>query len=426
MRGQSSGLTVIVVLLLALGGFGALLMANARPAAPVVAVIPTEAAPTEDSNSWLAILQGDLGSNSTPYPTQQILQNTFVPPTLIPIDLGSTTPVAASDLSSSASSGAVAAAMTPTRPNPTLASGNQATTLTPQVVLPEIIATSPPALEPPISRDPFGYDHFYFLRPVDSTANNAVLFYYAYGSNGPQNNFIVHRGIDMPNPIGQVVRAAGSGIVIWASDGLRTNDGAFENSPSYGNVVMIEHDFGFRGQKIWTLYAHLSAALVTRDQHVQAGDVIGLSGNSGRSSGPHVHFEVRVGQNRYSDTYNPVLWMVPYVNTGVIAGRVLDVNGNLIQDADVTIRNWKTGLQQDTTTTYIDLGTVSEVNGDLNWDENFVVADVPVGRYQVIATINGERVIKIVDVWEGMTSFVELEPLEQVSTAEPITPTPGS
>src|SRR5262245_22900974 len=99
MRSQSSGLSLLVVLLVILGVFGALLMANANPTAPVIAVVQSQVAPTEDSNSWLEILQGGLGSNSTPYPTQQIIQNTFVPPTLIPSDLGSATPIAASDLS---------------------------------------------------------------------------------------------------------------------------------------------------------------------------------------------------------------------------------------------------------------------------------------------------------------------------------------
>src|SRR5262249_52982308 len=119
---------------------------------------------------------------------------------------------------------------------------------------------------------------------------NFALFSYPYGSDGPQEQtpWRVHHGIDMPNPIGQTVRAAGSGTVIWAGSG-------FENSPSYGNVVEIQHDFGYNGQPLYTLYAHLSAFLVTAGQVVNTGDPIGLVGNTGRVSGPHVHFEVRMG-----------------------------------------------------------------------------------------------------------------------------------
>ncbi|MGV2435617.1 MAG UNVERIFIED_CONTAM: M23 family metallopeptidase [Anaerolineae bacterium] len=122
----------------------------------------------------------------------------------------------------------------------------------------------------------------------------------------------VHRGIDMPNPIGESVRAVGSGQVIWAADSLRVeSEKTFQNSPSYGNVVVIQHDFGYNGQTLYTLYAHLSAVLITRNQYVERGDVIGLVGSSGRVGEPHVHFEVRVGENAFGSTYNPLLWMVP-------------------------------------------------------------------------------------------------------------------
>jgi murein DD-endopeptidase MepM/ murein hydrolase activator NlpD len=279
-------------------------------------------------------------------------------------------------------------------------------------------------LKPPISRDPLGRDHFWFSRPVDSNANSEALFYYLYGSDGPEqdNPWKVHHGIDLPNCLGEPVRAAGSGTVIWASDGLRVDDGIFENSPSYGNVVQIEHDFGYQGQKIYTVYAHLSAALVERGQRVEAEEVIGLVGDSGRASGPHVHFEVRIGEiSQYRATYNPVLWMAPFVDHGVIAGRIVDARGSLIQDLPVTIRNWATGLVETTTTSYVLLDRADDVNPDPAWRENFAAGDIPVGRYQIIANINGERVSELVDVLEGATTFVELKPSES-TTPQPATP----
>jgi murein DD-endopeptidase MepM/ murein hydrolase activator NlpD len=223
----------------------------------------------------------------------------------------------------------------------------------------------------------------------------------------------------MPNPVGETVRSAASGSVIWAADGLRVLGGAFQNSPSYGNVVLIEHDFGYHNHPIYTLYAHLSATLVQQGDLVQAGDVIGLVGETGRVSGPHVHFEVRLNENHYRSTFNPVLWMVPYVGHGVIAGRVTDTNGNMLQDIGVTVNNWATGLVQDTTSTYVFLDNDLDVNPDPVWDENFAVGDVPVGRYEVVVTVNGQRLSKVIDVQEGTTSFVELEPQEP-ATAQPI------
>ncbi|MBL8162982.1 MAG: peptidoglycan DD-metalloendopeptidase family protein, partial [Anaerolineae bacterium] len=276
----------------------------------------------------------------------------------------------------------------------------------------------PPPLEPPISRDPLGRDHYWFLRPVDSNATNFALFSYPYGSDGPQdqNPWRVHHGIDMPNPIGQTVRAAGSGAVIWAGT-------AFQDSASYGNVVLIQHDFGYFGQPLFTLYAHLQAVLVSVGDLVNGGDPIGLVGNTGRVSGPHVHFEVRLGENKYRATYNPLLWMVPYVAHGVIAGRVTGPRGDLLQDHTVTIRDRRTGLVVQSTTTYIFLDNGSDVNSDPLWQENFVVGDIPVGRYEVVTTIDGQRVSRIVDVLEGMTSFVDLA-LQEAATPIPPTPTP--
>ncbi len=136
-------------------------------------------------------------------------------------------------------------------------------------------------------------------------------------------------------------------------------------------------------------------------------------------SGPHVHFEVRLDQNIYGDTYNPLLWMVSYVDTGVIAGRVTGPRGNELQDQTVTIIDRRTGLVVQSATTYVYLDNGSDVKADPLWGENFAMGDIPVGRYEVVSNIDGQRVSKIVDVSEGMTTFVELSPLT------PATPQPG-
>jgi murein DD-endopeptidase MepM/ murein hydrolase activator NlpD len=414
-----------LLVLLVFGGFGVILLANGAPAQIVQPIIPTQALPTDDPNAWQNILREGFGENSTPLPTIAIPTEPFVPPTLIPTQ-GDTNlvPLSAAELGSSTRPTLPpfsVAAVTPTPPLPTVALVASAPPVTVQMVTRAPNQWRPPPLIPPLSRDPLGRDHYWFQRPVDSNANNAGLFYYPYGSDGPQqeNPWRVHHGIDMPNPVGETVRAGGSGEVIWAADGLRVLGGSFENSPSYGNVVVIQHDFGYRNQPLFTLYAHLSAVLVRQGQYVQTGEVIGLVGETGRVSGPHVHFEVRMGRNHYSSTYNPVLWMVPYVGHGVIAGRVTDANGRFFNDVDITIRNWATGLVHDTTTSYVFLDNTLDVNPDPIWGENFAVGDVPVGRYEVIAVVNGERLSKIVEVFEGTTTLVELKP-EQPATAQPV------
>lgn len=87
-----------------------------------------------------------------------------------------------------------------------------------------------------------------------------------------------HTGIDIGVPIGTPVRAAGSGRVTTAGWG-----------GGYGNWVVIDHGAG-----VETIYGHLSSIAVTPGQTVTMGQLIGYSGNTGYSTGPHLHFEIRI------------------------------------------------------------------------------------------------------------------------------------
>jgi lipoprotein NlpD len=91
----------------------------------------------------------------------------------------------------------------------------------------------------------------------------------------------LHEGIDLPAPIGTPVYAAGDGQVIYAGDGIR----------GYGHLIVVQHE-----GDLLTVYAHNSELLVKEGDRVGAGQRIALVGQSGRASGPHLHFEVRAGQ----------------------------------------------------------------------------------------------------------------------------------
>jgi len=423
MRSRSGGLTIFLVVLGVLGIFVALVYQNAQPSQPLRAIIPTEIEPTSNLDAWQAVLRTGFGEAGTAIPTIAIPVEPFVPPTLAPVQGPTMTPFNASDLGGGdlltpePVSTAVTATSLPAIP--TLEPVGEPVEV--PVVAQATMAWNPPPLVPPLNRDPLGRDHYFFARPVDSNARNFGLWYYPYGSDGPEelNPMRIHHGIDMSNPIGAPVRAAGSGTVTFASSEETPH---FETS-SYGNVVVIEHDFGWNRQPLWTVYAHMQAVLVETGDVVAAGDPIGLIGNSGRVSGPHLHFEVRMGRNAYGSTYNPVLWMVPYVGHGVIAGRLVDERGNNLQEVTINLRNWATGTIETTTTSYIFDGTVSQVNSAPNWNENFAFGDVPVGRYEVFANHDGQRLSQIVEVREGMTTFVELE-ATGVATPEVSVPTP--
>lgn len=103
---------------------------------------------------------------------------------------------------------------------------------------------------------------------------------YRITSNYGYRHRRMHRGVDLGYPEGTPVAAAWDGIV-------RISKGT-ANTGGYGNLVVIRHDNGLE-----TYYAHLSRRLVNPGQMVKAGDIIGLGGNTGRSYGSHLHFEVR-------------------------------------------------------------------------------------------------------------------------------------
>ena len=76
-----------------------------------------------------------------------------------------------------------------------------------------------------------------------------------------------------------------------------------ETVEDYGNVVVIEHQYGYL-----TLYGHLEEALVTVDEEVESGQIIGRVGETGRTTGPHLHFEIRRGNDRLNPDDIPHLF----------------------------------------------------------------------------------------------------------------------
>lgn len=264
---------------------------------------------------------------------------------------------------------------------------------------PALDGWNPPPQEVPIAHHPD--DHYWLIRPVGSDHNNFGLAHYPYGSNGPGDDLRVHHGIDLANPIGVEVYAAGDGTVIWSGKG---HFNEYEQITAYGNTIVIEHDFGYKNKAVYTLYAHLSALLVRDGERVQAGQTIGLIGNTGQVTGPHVHFEVRVGRNWYFSTRNPDLWMAPYVGTGVIAGRVAMEDDDLVEDAPVTLIDLSTGQVVARTGTYAGFG----VNADDYWGENFALPDVPAGRYLVTARYGAITWSAEVQVLPGITTWADM------------------
>lgn len=112
-------------------------------------------------------------------------------------------------------------------------------------------------------------------RPVDAMALTS-----SFGTrNDPFNGRRArHNGIDIPGPIGTPIYATADGTI-----------GRAQRLGGYGNYVEVEH-----GNAIQTRFGHLSAIAVASGQRVRRGDIIGYMGSTGRSTGSHLHYEVRI------------------------------------------------------------------------------------------------------------------------------------
>ncbi len=116
-----------------------------------------------------------------------------------------------------------------------------------------------------------------FLWPVPN-------FYKVSSHFGPRGGRH-HDGIDIPAPRGTPIVAVDSGEVIYSDDGIR----------GYGNLIVLSH-----GDEVFTVYAHNKKNKVSKGDKVRRGETIALVGNTGRSSGPHLHFEIRL-KNKKTD-----------------------------------------------------------------------------------------------------------------------------
>lgn len=122
-----------------------------------------------------------------------------------------------------------------------------------------------------------------FIKPVKSGKITAQMYY----SSGKY-----HGAVDFGVSVGTPVYAAADGIVVTSTWG---------GSDSYGYYVKIKHYNGY-----YTLYAHASSLVAKVGQEVKQGDLIMYSGNTGNSTGPHLHYEVRKSPGGYNDRVNPM------------------------------------------------------------------------------------------------------------------------
>jgi murein DD-endopeptidase MepM/ murein hydrolase activator NlpD len=247
-------------------------------------------------------------------------------------------------------------------------------------------------------------DHFWLARPIPHGFVDFVDRNYLYGTT-QSGKRVPHHGVEFQNPSGVPVIAAAPGTVVVAG-----NDWTDVYGPDkyfYGNLVVVELDQRYRDQPVYTLYGHLASIAVSTGQRVQTGDQLGAVGGTGVALGPHLHFEVRVGQDDYYSTRNPELWLAPFEGWGALAGRVLDSHGETVHEIVVDVRSVRLDDESaEPIVRFVSTYAQESLNGDDEYQENFVIGDLPPGVYSV--AVSGQGHAQTITVTRGRTAWVVL------------------
>lgn len=252
-------------------------------------------------------------------------------------------------------------------------------------------------------------DHFWVQSAFLGTEYNAVAApSYQFGSTGG-GRYRPHHGLDIANPSGTPVMAGATGTVIHAGLDDPIAQGPYPNF--YGNTVVIQLERKLpvaSGElDVFLLYGHLSRVTVTAGQRVQPGDIVGEVGMTGIAIGPHLHVEIRVGENTYQNSVNAYLWLKPTPGEGVVAVRLITADGRSWPAARLTLARFEEGraVWGRMIETYRDDENIAP---NPAWGENGAMGDVPAGYYVLVGNVNGEAVRAEFFVRDGQTTFVEI------------------
>jgi hypothetical protein len=117
-------------------------------------------------------------------------------------------------------------------------------------------------------------------------------------------------------------------------------------------------------------------------------------------TGPHLHFEVRFGSNDYYSTRNPELWIAPPLGWGILAGRVMDSNGQLVAKQPLIVTSIANGQNWFGRSYGPD-----SVNSDPYYQENLVIGDLPAGMYNLRIAYAGMYYTQEIEIKAGLVSY---------------------
>ena len=267
----------------------------------------------------------------------------------------------------------------------------------------EPTATPQPTFTPPALPFTSTNEHYWLRRPIAEGGTVWTDKSYPYG--GTRGGALrPHHGVEFYVPSGTEILAAASGTVRVAGSDDEFVYGPHQNF--YGNLIVIELDPQFIGLPVYNLYGHLSEILVEEGQYVEAQELIAYSGASGVADGAHLHLEVRVGQNDYNSTRNPLLWLYPFPEHGTVVGRVAWPSGELVQGAQLFLRRVDAPSKYAETTTYTTDGVL--LNADEGWQENFAFDDVEAGYYEIEVRRGTKKIKEEIWVYPYRTSAADI------------------
>lgn len=255
------------------------------------------------------------------------------------------------------------------------------------------------------------HDHFYFDRPLLMSNSSRLNAEYRYGYYYPEED-VVHTGIDIIGTRGDPVLAAASGKVIFAGNGLL--NGANHPEDPYGLAIMVRHSFSYNGYTIYSVYAHLDKINVSKGEWIESGEKIGTIGMTGNTSGPHLHFEVRIENSLGDKVQNPELWLAPPVGQGVLAGRIETSYGMIM----TTKTLWLKSLDTDKNWTIITYAPKTKQLDDF-YEENFAIGELPSGNYEVSIYYYGKLYKQEIFIAPAAVNYIRFHGSDGFSTKLP-------
>lgn len=248
------------------------------------------------------------------------------------------------------------------------------------------------------------HDHFLLEYPVKLDYIFWTTADYRYGYRVKEYGNL-HIGLDIPAVEGTPVLASREGKVVFAGYGLLY--GAGNKKDPYGIAVKIKHTGNFEGKTIYTVYTHLEKTLVKVGEEVKTGQSIGSVGLTGNTSGPHLHYEVRVLTDEGQFNQNPELWLTPPLEHGVLAGRITNQSGYLLNGWKFILTSLESG--RDWVISTYDPDVLIYHAHDQYYKENYVLSDLPAGSYQVSMWYNYKHYTSIIEINPGVVNYVNFE-----------------